>query len=328
MSEVAEILRSYPPDCQPTQVEPLGNAGGLSGAQFWRLVAPRGALGLRCWPIEHPSSERLGFIHAVLRHAAERGIDFVSLPISTLNGATFIQRDGRLWDLTPWLPGAPDYEQSPSAEKLQAAMVALARFHVAVGDIPASTQLAPAPAILQRLKRLREFQSGGISTLARAIDENEHAELAPLARRFAAELPRAMPLAIDRLAPLADTPLLLQVCIRDVWSDNVLFTRDTVTGLVDFGAVDIDAPVTDIARLLGSLVRDPSDWKAGLVAYSAIRPLTIDEQRAIPALDAAGNLLAGCNWLRWIYVEGRIFPTARQIAERFRKIVDRTLRLH
>ena len=64
----------YPTDCQPSHIEPLGSAGGMSGAQFWRITAPRGTLCLRRWPIEHPSPERLQFIHAVLRHAAASGI--------------------------------------------------------------------------------------------------------------------------------------------------------------------------------------------------------------------------------------------------------------
>src|SRR3989304_4865138 len=108
--DVAEILKSSPRDCQPTVVEPLGSADGLSGAQFRKTVAPRGALVLRCWPIEHPTPDGLRFIHAVLGHAAARGMKILPVPIATAGGATFVQHAGHLWELAPWLPGTPAYQ--------------------------------------------------------------------------------------------------------------------------------------------------------------------------------------------------------------------------
>lgn len=62
-----------------------------------------------------------------------------------------------------------------------------------------------------------------------------------------------MPWAIEQLKPLADVSFRLQPCIRDIWHDHVLFDGDRVTGLIDFGAMQIDTPATDIARLVGSL---------------------------------------------------------------------------
>jgi homoserine kinase type II len=138
-------------------------------------------------------------------------------------------------------------------------------------------------------------------------------------------------------------PLPLQPCIRDIWHDHVLFTGSRVTGLIDFGAVAIDTPATDIARLLGSLAdvtplpfregpgegsNEPNVWHEGLTAYSAIRPLSEKESLAVTALDAAGPILAGCNWIRWIYSDRREFENRGQIYERFRRIVSRTATEH
>jgi homoserine kinase type II len=162
-------------------------------------------------------------------------------------------------------------------------------------------------------------------------------ELAPLARQFVAALPRAVPPAIARLAPLADVPLPMQPCIRDVWHDHVLFNGDRVTGLIDFGAMRIDTPATDVARLLGSLqsVSPPrsgeglreghsrDDWHEGLAAYSAIRPLSAQESLAVPVLDTSGTILAGCNWIRWIYIDGRQFINMRQVVLRFARLLER-----
>ena len=65
-------------------------------------------------------------------------------------------------------------------------------------------------------------------------------------------------------------------------------------------------------------------WQLGLSAYQQIRPLTADELRATQALAVSGNILAGCNWIRWLYIENRQFENATPIIERFRHIVARS----
>lgn len=116
----------------------------------------------------------------------------------------------------------------------------------------------------------------------------------------------------------------MQPCLRDIWHDHVLFTGEEVTGMIDYGGMDIDTPATDIARLLGSLVADDeAGWSTGLTAYADVRPLSSDEILAAKALDTSGTILAGCNWLRWIYVDGRSFEDRAQVAGRFRRIVER-----
>jgi homoserine kinase type II len=327
--EIDEILQLYPPNCRPTRIEPLGNAGGMSGAQFWRLATLCGESALRRWPTEHPTPERLQFIHTVLAHAASRGITALSIPITTRRGQSFVQHAGHLWELTPWMPGSADYALSPSDVKLRAAMTTLAQIHIALASYPiaASQWLArdiTPTSITNRLARLRELSSGGHEFLSRAVDDQHWPDLAPLARQFLSVLPAAVPHAIAQLEPLTTIALPVQPCLRDIWHDHVLFTGDTVTGIVDFGAIDIDSPACDIARLLGSLAGDDrSSWQMGLAAYSAVRQLSAEELRAVKALDLSGTLLAGCNWIRWIYVEGRRFEDPAQVIRRFREIVAR-----
>src|SRR3990172_5563125 len=98
MAETPPTPRPFPPDCQPTRVEPLNSAGGLSGAKFWRIVAPRGVLILRRWPIEHPTPERLQFIHVVLQYAATHGMKILPVPIAATTGTTFVGFDRHLWE--------------------------------------------------------------------------------------------------------------------------------------------------------------------------------------------------------------------------------------
>ena len=371
MSEPLAVLDSYPPECHPTRVESLGSAGGMSGAQFWRITAPRGVLALRRWPAEFPSADRLAFIHAVLRHAAKRGIDFLPIPATTQTGHSFIFHDNHFWELAPWMPGIADYEFAPTAEKPAAAMRALAQFHTAVADFPSPFSVgdnAESPrtnsqsAIHRHTHRLQQLFGTALTTLTRSINETTWPALVPIARQFVATLPESIPSALAQLEPLLTAHLPLQPCLRDIWHDHLLFTGDEVTGLIDFGAVDIDTPATDIARLIGSLEQgavpfssrnktapappllttqpqvskrglspsptsaiseESQTWQQALTAYQSIHPLSPSEIEAAYALAKSGNILAGCNWIRWIYIEGRHFDDEAQVVERFRRIAAR-----
>jgi len=303
----------------------------MSGAQFWRITAPRGELVLRRWPPEHPGPKRLRFIHAVLAHTAQNGAVFLPVPIASRNNQTFVDEAGHCWELMPWLPGTADYERNPSVDKLRAALRALAKFHIAAATFGVGGQAETRPgssatAINRHLSRLHDLSHGGVHKLSHAITDATWPDFAPLARQFVAELPRVVRYAIAQLEPLAAVTLPLQPCIRDIWHDHVLFAGNEVTGIIDFGAIDIDTPATDIARLLGSLVGDdPAGWHVGLAAYSDVRPLFATEHEAIKALDSSGPILAGCNWIRWIYVEGRVFKNRGQVIDRFRGSLARVL---
>ena len=43
----------------------------------------------------------------------------------------------------------------------------------------------------------------------------------------------------------------------------------------------------------------------------------------IPAIDAANPIVAGCNWIDWIYVKRRDFENRQQVLSRFREILCR-----
>ncbi len=321
------MLGKFPAPLQRPAVAPLGTAGGMSGALFWRITTPERVFVLRRWPREHPPVERLRFIHAVLRHALNRNCPFLPVPQAATTGETFVDFAGHLWELTPWMPGIADYELGPSPAKLAAAMHALADIHAATATFNgpvASRAAAEANAIQRRASVLRELQDRDFAPIASAVEDSIWPQLAPLARQFLSQLPKVAPAAFARLEPITRLEWPTQPCLRDIWHDHVLFTGDRVTGIVDFGAVDFDTPATDVARLLGSLVGDDQiGWQHGLAAYAEKRQLSVDEVRAVTALDAAGTLLAGCNWIRWIYVDKRQFDNPTQVTSRFARLVER-----
>jgi len=260
-------------------------------------------------------------------------------------------------------------------------MRALATFHNAtatfsafgVGRQTESTPINPESAVHRHLARLRDLTPRALADLAHAIRDDIWPELLPLARQFLAALPHAIPRALGQLEPLAHTALPLQPCVRDIWHDHVLFTGNEVTGLMDFGALAVDTPATDIARLVNSFAdvtpipfregpgeglesagtvpfspapttgstTSTSDvhqtiakrglspsapgraeyWQLALAAYNTIRPLSENETRAAHALSTSAPILAGCNWLRWIYIERREFENHVQVIERFHRII-------
>lgn len=128
-----------------------------------------------------------------------------------------------------------------------------------------------------------------------------------------------------------DRPLPLQPIIRDVWWDHVLFTENRVTGLIDFGAMQVDSVSFDIARLLGSsLDRTDSDlkyWEAGISDYQKVRPLTEFELQIIIWIDQTGVLLGVGNWLRWIWLEQRPFENIELVDSRIDHLLRRFITL-
>lgn len=307
------------------------DSGGFSGSEIWRLEAAGRRYCLRRWPAEHPAPERLTFIHLVLREAAAQGLDFVPVPLQATAGTTFIEAAGRLWELTPWLPGRADFWAHPTAQRLAAALQTLAQFHQATQDI-GSTEVggvSPAPALVERRDQLARLLAGGIEQLVAAVSRKTVRPQLDSSLREALRLtPRLGERLLPQLKAACREPLRLQPAIRDLWHDHVLFTGERVTGLVDYGALRIDTPLTDIARLVGSLVEDdPPQRSAALAAYSAIRPLSAGDRQLIDLLDHSSVLLGLANWARWLYVERRQFTDLAGVEARILKLTSRLSRL-
>jgi len=311
------VLRAYPADCQPRAVEFLDNGGGLSGARLWKLATPRGTLLLRRWPREHPPLERLEFIQAVQWHVHQEGFHKVPLPLETAAHGGYVRHAGYLWELAPWLPGAADYRQAPSAARRCAGMQALAEFHQAVATFPLpDAGPSPSPGVLERAAQLQRLQAGELDQLRALVAQN-----ADRFQQRAMRLLEMFPLAADRVSALlsqaAHVEVALAPCLRDIWCDNVLFLSDEVTGLIDFGSLRPENVAADVARLLGSMAEDSQrQWREGLAAYESVRPLAETEATLVRAFDASGVLLGGMNWLTWIYALQRTFTDSSAVEQR------------
>jgi len=321
-TDAANVLNRYPADCQPAVCTSLQGAGGFSGAAIWRLETARGTLALRRWPPEHPTPERLTWIHAVARYARHRGFALLPQPIATRDGQTFAIHAGRLWQVEPWLPGAADYASWPSTLRLQNALIALARFHRGAEAFPGvDPQHGPSPGVIERRIRLAKLLAGGMAELTAALESRRlPAEIAQLGRHWLTLVPRAAYIVAPELDTAAALTVRQQPCLRDIWSEHMLFAGEEVSGIIDLGAMRVETVATDVARLLGSLEGDnATGWQIGLAAYGSIRPLDDRELRLATAIDRGNVVLSGTLWLQWLSVEGRTFDDVGAIATRIRR---------
>jgi Ser/Thr protein kinase RdoA (MazF antagonist) len=297
----------------------LGNHGGFSGARLWRVEAGAASFCLRAWPADDATPDHLARLHHLM--ATARGADLEFVPAILPAGSnTFLSHDGRLWELTAWMPGRADFHHDPAPARLRAACVALARLHHAwAARFPSR---GPCPALARRLDRAADWLALVSSGWRPRPDD------ADPVRPWAESAWRLLSVWVGRVAamlsPWVGSPLTLHPCLCDVWHDHVLFDGNAVTGIVDYGSVKVDHAAADLARLLGSLVGDDeAAWADGLDAYTSLRPLSPDERALARALDRTGVILAAANWLRWLYHERRTFADRQLVARRLAGLVGR-----
>jgi Ser/Thr protein kinase RdoA (MazF antagonist) len=318
---VASVLSCYP-NVAVRGVEPLGGAGGFSGAAFWRIATGDTQLCLRRWPREHPSRVQLQSIHDVLCHVSENGFSKLPVPFRSRDGQTYVSLAGHLWELTRWLPGRADFHEHPTSERLDAAMLALAQFHRST----ATLGLPPGspPGIANRREQLERLSNTGTDEMLRAVAEMESPDFGRRAALILSRFHEHKAKTNLLLAAASHVRAPRQSCIRDIWHDHVLFEGNEVSGFVDFGAMRTDHVACDISRLLGSLVGgDLEKWECGLAAYQSLRPLSPDELVLVDAYDRSTVLLSGMNWVRWIAVEGRQFDDVERVWKRLDEIILR-----
>ena len=323
--DIEPVLRTYDAEYQPRERHYLAGGGGFSGSHLWRLETRQGTLVLRRWPAEHPSSERLAFIHRVLAHCATHGFTQIPLPLPARSGATWVEAEGHRWELARWLPGEANYHLQPSSTKLAAAMKALARFHLATSSFPPPVGEASGGTVFQdRKQRLERLATGECGTELRTSYHRGWPSLRDLGERLLPLAQRAAQLVLPKMNAAAARSVPLQPCLRDVWHDHVLFTGDRVTGLIDFGAMRIASVAGDVARLLGSLAHDDLPaWQAGIRAYTQHRPLSDDELHFVRLFDESTVAWAGVQWLVWVCIEGRNFKNRAEVERRCLHWLDR-----
>ena len=295
-------------------ITPLGNHGGFSGAELFRIGTGDATCCLRAWPSD-VTADRLVHIHALMRRAAAAGLDFVPRIFPTTHGDAMVSAAGRQWELTTWMTGSAG---ASDEQHVRGAFTALARLHLAWSDpIPPH---GVCPAIERRWAAFRDWQP--LTTSGWQPPNDPLDPVTPAAKRAWAAVRRQFSDLPRLLLPWTGSILPLQNCLCDIWSDHVLFTEGRVTGLVDFGSCKLDHVAVDIARLAGSMATSAERRSAALEAYTAIRPLTSDERVLAQVLERTGQIVAAANWLRWLYREGRFYSDRNAVVARLESLLQ------
>jgi Ser/Thr protein kinase RdoA (MazF antagonist) len=320
LSIVQAILQQYDIP-ENREVEYLGGAGGFSGAQIWKIGTSQRTYCLRRWPPSHPDRTRLDWINLVLSHALNQDCPFVAAPIESVTGQPYVSVSGFFWELSPWMPGEASFENDPNDVRLENAMTCLARFHLAsaqvnLGFLKSENATTRFSALKNAPQLVNELSQKPVESHSAAVSQLRQVVLSKGAG-FAQS-------SALNLEPFTDAVFPTQPVIRDVWHDHVLFTGDEVTGMVDFGAMQLDNVALDLSRLLGSLVgTQPDRWPTAIEAYSKLRPLSGKEVEFIYALDQTAAFLGGLNWLKWILLENRSFESPEHVDKRLRYLIQR-----
>ena len=344
----AQLVREVLDPMGVAAVKPL--PPGMSGARDCRLGLRTGELRvLKRWPPD-TSWDRVAEVDRIVTHSRERGCAltpqlFPIIPArsgdpessgetmesahSTV-GPTHRLISNACWQVMQWMPGQP-LQETADLESIERGAAAIAEFHRSVADLGSSTE--PAAAIGTRLRRAAELKP----LVAQLMAMGPSAVLEVTDPQLEAALFQARQLVIWKWDEVANTitrslnryvgePLYNQFVLRDVHRENALFVEGLPMGLIDFDAVRIDTPWTDLARWAGSFLGGPHPseqvWEASMAGFSRNHPLNEGPEMEFGGhlardLSFATNWIGLTNWLVWLVLEKRSFATsARTIASR------------
>lgn len=288
---------------------------GFSGAGIWRLRCQDEDFALRAWP-ESMTEQRLHEIHGSLQVAATLPLP-VPNPLPHPTGTTWRQAGGRLWEVSPWLPGEADPSGRWNQNQLRAARSTLDRMHEA-WRAKWSSDVGVSPSVADRLQKLLSWTETA-DAAGRQLRDCADPGLKDLLCLAWHRLDQDRERCLRLLAPWAERKVPRQRVLADAWAEHFLFTGNKLTGLVDFGGVRWDAVEVASARLIHSGMGLTDELRTGKVATDpGPAGMQADLLRTLLATASTAGLEA---WLRWLLVERRAVNPTRA-AERLRRLLQ------
>jgi len=307
-----EILTSYFPALTGLIWSPVEE--GFSGAEVWRGDDSTGnpAFALKRLPAELDPT-RLTAIHRWMTQAAH--LTFVPSILRTTSGDTFVYTRGRCWEITRWMPGKP--VSDPTTADVGSACAAVAKLHAAWPIVHTST----CPGVLNRLRATQDFRRQFGTHQPPQISLTM--ALIPLVRRAWSAVVAHLERTESMLRPWERLPLPLRPCVRDLRAEHVLFSEQQVAGIIDYGAMAVDHPAVDLARLLGDYgcLDEPR--------YSeAIRAYQCESQSGalielIRILAHSGTVCSLIGWLLRLVTQQQTLPAEYRIVDRMTLLLER-----
>ncbi|MBL8816171.1 MAG: phosphotransferase [Planctomyces sp.] len=232
---------------------------------------------------------------------------------------TLFQNSFGLWQIENWLPGISLTGDRLSDSQLSSAMVALAGFHRCAAAIASSytwcgTDLGIRKCVPQSIRRrteiVVELRAGLLDQLRSGFRQESDAEFREISEELWWWIRNWLPFVEKMLDEVGQISITCQPVIRDLWSAHVLFDKDTVSGMIDLGALATDHVTLDLARILRSWFPNaPDRIFRGLEIYSAHRPLTAPELKLVGVFDVCNVVLSPVTWLKRRYQENETART-------------------
>jgi hypothetical protein len=328
---------------EPKQVTP-----GFSGAQVWRWVDSGGrhfAIRRTALPEFDPQEEANRWLFAQTWQA--EGLP-VSVPLKLTSRPPQAPAANALpahalaapcdplsiWTIEPWLPGRSDFSTNPSAKRLASTMTRLAQLHE-ISERASALQPfrwhGPPAGLMRRLKLWHDQLRGPFGFDSQMLDvriSRLPEPLQTLGRLWRHAAPRYASALLPAWSEAITWQVLNVPSVRDLWHDHLLFTGDDLTGLIDLHAAATDSPVTDLARLLGSLFpHEPDRWREALSIYESRRPLSPTERACLPLYERTSILLSGTHWLNRALQESEpLLADLPRVTDRWTTLCERLLR--
>jgi homoserine kinase type II len=318
-STVKDIASKF--GIRTTTVAPAGQSG-FSGARVWQITADDGQQ-YSVKQLTNTPPDHLAWIHRVMSHTLICDCDFIPAPQRTQDGMSFHQTPDGLWEVCRWVPGAADFCENPSDDRLSHAAMCLAKFHQAAAQV--NFDFRPSDGVKTRLNQLLQLQDfiTPLQITAQSTKDTFPALGGLLFQLKQLTTQQIQPL-INALSHFSKQTLPVQPVIRDLWHDHLLFTGEKLTGIVDFDAMQMDTIALDLTRCLGSIIPDqPDRWKSALEQYHSVRPIQPAELELIGVIDPINVILSSMNWLKWIVVEQRHFENPAHVQTRLQFLNER-----
>ncbi len=313
---------------------------GMSGASVFQCQLASGdLLALKRWPAG-TGLARIRKVHQVVQHARNSGCELVPgiHPVAVGIGnspQTAFSHQQSHWDLTQWMPGEPASHAAASdpatLDQVRSGAAVIARFHASVRSLGVRQQ--PPPAVLARLKRLSELDPLVPQAIDLAAPPASAQEISPALQRAIHEAGRLLHWKWNEvsrriarsLSQYQFASVTIQYVLRDIHRDHILFSDRRPTGLIDFDAVRMDTPATDLARWVGSFAVEPERssemaiekvWDAALAGFCQENPSNFHPQPDLHVALArdlcfATTWISLANWLVWLLCQQRAFPVGQ-----------------
>ncbi|WP_197172277.1 phosphotransferase [Novipirellula aureliae] len=302
---------------------------GFSGADVFRVTDSIGkTFALKRYSVG-TTIDRINSIHRFLSAVYHNDCQLVPRVCPVLNANDTVVWDGlRGWELVTWVSGSPikmTTNHRVLLDGLSKGAAAIANVHRASHSLGIHQQ--PAAAVGVRLKRADEISK----LLDQLICEGRANVFSDsLSAKIDSELTQSLLTAIDFLAkrwqsitksiseslrPFANMRLSNQHVIRDVHREHIFFDHDGisgVSGIIDFDAIRVDSPATDLSRWTTSFVSSGIQlselWNSAFAGYRQEWGLGEHEESLARHLTLASAWISLANWVIWVALQRRSFP--------------------